>query len=160
MKQMTIFSHSILAVLMLATAADVSAKDPISNAASSLLPCVNNTGSLTPPPKEWAMFPQDEPPPQAAQTPGQAGQNPAQSNGQSTTGGSEHGSSGVVSAAHAHTTPHREMPLLWMLLTGALSLGAIAACGSLIIQKGAEEFAASDDEEEIQEVSEALEVTA
>ncbi len=160
MKRISILSCSMLPVLLLIAAVGVSAKDPASHAAPSLFPSITHVGSLTPPPKEWAMFPQDEPPPQAPQTPAQAGQNPTPSNGQSSVGGSVHGSSGVVSAAHVHTGPHREMPLLWMLLTGALSLGAIAACGSLIVQKGVEEPAPGVDAQDIQEVSEALEVTA
>lgn len=155
MKKRSIHSAGTAAVLALASCGAF-AKDPRATTAPSLVPIVSAaTGSLTPPPKEWAMFPQDEPPPAAPQK----GQNPAQPNntiapgatGTSASGGAATGS--LISVANTHSTHQRELPLFWLLVTGALSMGAFVACGSLILRKGVES-------DEIPVVSELQEVTA
>lgn len=156
MKKVWIHSIAVTAAAVFALAMNEAfAKDPRSTTASSLLPTICATAnSLTPPPKEWAMFPQDEPPAAAPQK----GQNPAQPNnaatpnapGTSTTGGAATGS--LVSVANTHSTHQRELPIFWLLMTGTLSLGAFVACGSLILRKGAEA-------EDIPVISELQEVT-
>ena len=114
--------------------------------------------SLTPPPKEWAMFPQDEAPPAVAPQNSQAGA--AQGGNAAAPGASANGgnlSGGIVSAANTHSAPHRELPLFWLLVTGALSLGAFTACGSLILRKDASLDSLAS---EIPVVSEAQEIKA
>ena len=97
-----------------------------------------NTGSLTPPPKEWAMFPQDEPSP--AQGAQQANQTSA-NNASGSVSGDRMG--GIVPASNLHARQH-ELPLFWLLVTGLLSIGAMAACGSLIMRKDSPSPAAKD----------------
>ena|ERR1043165_1082453 len=107
-------------------------------------------GSLTPPPKEWAMFPQDEPPPQQAQNPQQGNPNSTNNSGNMVSGSAN---TGGIDSAHARSGHQKELPLLWLLVTGALSLGAAVACGSLILRK--DQLA---DEDQLPTVSEVQEV--
>jgi len=128
-------------LLLTIAATCASAKDPNAMKPATLLPTIGvSVGSLTPPPKEWAMFPQDEPAPQGAQPPAQNAQNPGApktAGGTGTAASGNESSGGIVSAANVRQAPHKELPLFWMLLTGALSFGAITACGSLILRKDA-----------------------
>ncbi|MEI6233578.1 MAG: hypothetical protein WCT04_11030 [Planctomycetota bacterium] len=157
MHRTSVYTHFVVVTLIaIATTCSV-AKDPRSERRASVLPAIESVvGSLTPPPKEWAMFPQDEPTPLPQQAPAKNGQNPAQPNAPANvaTGGTVE-SQGVVSATNARPIPQREFPLIWMLLTAGLSLGALAASGSLILRKDA--LSESDD---IPVVSELQEVNA
>lgn len=128
-----------LAILCCALAASgARAKgSPRIGAAINAAPLV--VGSITPPPKEWAMFPEEPPALPPVAQPGQppvAGGLPPQAHPQ-TQGGTVNSTAqpatvGVVSAPVAH---HRELPLVWLALTGLLSLGAMLACGSLILRR-------------------------
>ena len=153
MPRLQIHSLTVLALICI-TAGAAFAKDPCVFASPSIVHAAPvSFGSLTPPPKEWAMFPQDEPP---ATTP-QNGQTPAQSNTAAATGNSVNGGStsgGIVSAANTHSAPRRELPLFWLVVTGALSFGAITACGSLILRKDA------TPETDLPVVSDLQEITA
>ena len=132
------FQTLLLAILCCALAASSAmAKGSVRfDAAIHAAPLI--VGSITPPPKEWAMFP-EEPPAQApAAQPGQAGHPPvaggipAQTNPQNPSATAQSAMTGVVSAPVVH---HRDLPLVWLALTGFLSLGAMFACGSLILRK-------------------------
>jgi hypothetical protein len=139
------------------TAAPTFAKDPSVFVSPSFTPATMTTfGSLTPPPKEWAMFPQEEPPAAAPQN-SQAPVQPNSATAPGTSAQSGHYTGGIVSAANAHTAPRRELPLFWLMVTGALSLGAITACGSLILRKDASLESSAD---EIPVVSELQEIKA
>jgi hypothetical protein len=115
------------------------------------------TGSLTPPPKEWAMFPQDEPQPQQGQAPHQG--NPNAANGGAGSASSE-SSGNFVSAANAHSVPAKSLPLFWIFVTGVLSLGAVAACGSLIMRSDAAQQAQTLGSGTVPVVSDAQEIRA
>ncbi len=162
MNRQNLFPIRLLVAALACCALSVFARDPQSVALhATMIPLIQpHINSLTPPPKEWAMFPQDDPPPQANNS-GQAPANGAQTaNGNSSAGGNSSG--GIVSAANLHSqAPQRELPLLWMVLTGALSLGAVVACGGLILQKDApEELAENASADDLPVVSEELEVNA
>ncbi len=143
MKISMLKNAAMLMTILFIFTASVFAKDPLSADANSLTRiAVRSTSSLTPPPKEWAMFPQDEAPVTSPLPPPQNGQNPSPAKGPGAPGNSNasaasDNTSGLVSAPNARPVQHKELPLFWLLLTGALSLGAITACGSLILRKDA-----------------------
>lgn len=100
-------------------------------------PGVNNAPrALTPPPKEWAMFPDEPPaaPPAApnAPPPNQANA-PQQANQPSNAAVPAEANGGIVSAK-VNPAPARELPILWIAVTALLSIGAIVACGGLIFK--------------------------
>ncbi len=156
MTRRNVLSSCTLAMVLSVVASSARAKDPVALRNNFAAPRI---GSLTPPPKEWAMFPQDEPPAAPTQ-PGQAGQPPVNnvqpSNGTVANNASAANTSSVVSAPNVRSqVPAKELPLLWMALTAVLSLGAVVACGGLILSKDApEEFVDEDGVPVVSEVQE------
>lgn len=104
------------------------------------------------------MFPQDEPPQQQVQNGRQGNPNMANNTGGMGQGSAE-SSGGISSSAHARSGRQKELPLFWMLLTGVLSLGAAAACGSLILRKD-QPGTARAEERELPTIPAGQEVTA
>src|SRR6185295_17665374 len=127
---MTNSTYAFILAVALFSISNCAFAKPVATAKQTIV--LPRTGSLTPPPKEWAMFPQDEPPPQQGQAP-QHG-NPNSANGGATSGES---TGDFSSAANAHSVPAKNLPLFWIFVTGVLSLGAVAACGSLILRSDA-----------------------
>lgn len=92
--------------------------------------------ALTPPPKEWAMFPDEPaaPPPAAPNPPPNQPGAPQQANQSGNAAAPSAPQGGIVSAAIA-PAPKRDLPILWIAVTGLLSFGALVACGGLILKK-------------------------